>query len=75
MMDERKDTDVDPDRGTQMDKRDHEKANQRRREEAARIIVENNKRKQLKDTNERLLDQEALRQAAIRAGLEKPGRK
>jgi hypothetical protein len=44
----------------------------KRREEAARIILENERRKRTADTNERLLDQEALRQAMIRAGLEKP---
>ena len=47
-------------------------ANDRRRNEAARIIAEHARFKQTRDTNERLLDQDALRQASIRAGLETP---
>jgi hypothetical protein len=46
------------------------RANERRREAAARIIADRQKRKKLKQTDEMLLDQEALRQAAIRAGLD-----
>ncbi|HEY0232814.1 MAG TPA: hypothetical protein VGC55_16320 [Dokdonella sp.] len=48
------------------------RANEQRREKAARIIAEKQKRKKLKQTDELLLDREALRQAAIRAGLVKP---
>jgi len=47
-------------------------ANERRRQEAALIIQANEKRKRIKQTDELLLDQEALKRAAIRAGLEKP---
>jgi hypothetical protein len=49
-----------------------QKRNDARREQAARIIAGNERLKRLKMTDELLLDQEALRQAAIRAGLEKP---
>jgi hypothetical protein len=56
-----------------MDSGDQEqRAIERRRDEAARIIADIQKRKQLKQTNEWLLDQDALRRAAIMAGLEKP---
>jgi len=48
------------------------RASQRRREAAADIIAEKQKRQRLKNTDEMLLDQEALRKAAIEAGLEKP---
>jgi len=44
----------------------------RRREQALRIIADNEKRARTKRTDELLLDREALRQAAIRAGLEPP---
>jgi PHD/YefM family antitoxin component YafN of YafNO toxin-antitoxin module len=47
-------------------------ANERRRQEAALIIQANEKRKRIKQTDELLLDQEALKRAAILAGLEKP---
>jgi hypothetical protein len=47
-------------------------SNERRRNEAAKIIAENIKKKRMRDTDERLLDQDTLRRAAIRAGLEKP---
>ena len=46
-------------------------ANERRRQEAALIIQANEKRKRIKQTDELLLDQDALKRAAIRAGLEK----
>lgn len=54
-----------------MDHSDSE-SNERRRNAAAKIIAENAKKKRMRDTDERLLDQDALRNAAIRAGLEKP---
>jgi hypothetical protein len=44
--------------------------NERRRYEALKIIAANLRRKQMRDTDEQLLDQEALRQASARAGLE-----
>lgn len=46
-------------------------ANERRRQEAARIIAANEKCKRMKQTDELLLDQDALERAAIRAGLER----
>jgi hypothetical protein len=46
----------------------------KRREEAARIIATNEQRRRVSETNELLLDQEALRQAAIRAAIEEPQR-
>ncbi|MEP7043201.1 MAG: hypothetical protein ABI843_09060 [Dokdonella sp.] len=52
--------------------KEEERANERRRQEAARIILDNEKRAKHKRTDEWLIDQEALRQAAIRVGLEKP---
>ena len=55
-----------------MEKDQERRAIERRREEAARIIAEREKRKQLKRTDEWLLDQDALRAAAIKAGLEPP---
>lgn len=62
--------------GFVMGKNEEERrANERRRETAARIIAGEQKRKKLKQTDEMLLDQEALRRAAIEAGLEKPGDK
>lgn len=48
------------------------RANERRREAAARIIADKQKRTKLKQTDEMLLDQEALRRASIESGLEKP---
>ena len=55
-----------------MSTNDDRTANEKRREQAARIIVDNELRKRAKQTDELLLDREALRQASIRAGLEKP---
>jgi len=54
------------------EKKEEQNANERRRFEALRIIADLQRRKRLKQTNELLLDQEALRLAAIRAGLQKP---
>jgi|GEM_PF-2299331 predicted transcriptional regulator len=51
-------------------KKEEQTANERRRYEALHIIAELQRRKRQNRTNEMLLDQEALRQAAIRAGLE-----
>jgi hypothetical protein len=56
-----------------MSKESDQLANERRRDEAARIIAENARSKRFRDTNEKLLDRETLRLAAVRAGLEKPG--
>ena len=55
-----------------MSTNDDRTANEKRREQAARIIVDNELRKRAKQTDELLLDREELRQASIRAGLEKP---
>ena len=44
--------------------------NDKRREQAVQIIVDNEKRKRARQTDELLLDQEALRLASISAGLE-----
>jgi len=54
-------------------KKDEQIANERRRFEALRIIAEIQRRKRLQQTNEMLLDQEVLRQAALRAGVKEPG--
>jgi len=60
-------------KGCRMDpqKKEEQHANERRRYEALRIIADLQQRKRHRQTNEMLLDQDALRQAAIRAGLEK----
>lgn len=54
-----------------MSSNDEQRSNERRRQQAAEIIAAQQKRKRLAETDEMLLDQEALRQAAIRAGLKK----
>lgn len=48
------------------------RAIERRRQEAARIIAANEKRRRARITNELLLDQDALSRAAAEAGLEEP---
>jgi hypothetical protein len=55
-------------------KKEEQNANERRRYEALRIIADLQRRKKQRETNEMLLDQDALRQAAIRAGLEEPSK-
>ena len=53
------------------EKTDEEKrANERRREAAARIIADNHKRTKLQQSNKLLLDQDALRKATSRADPE-----
>jgi len=54
-----------------MTKEQERRENERRRQQAALIIASNEKRKRIKQTDELLLDQDALKRAAIRAGLEK----
>jgi hypothetical protein len=51
-------------------KKEEQNANERRRYEALRIIADLQRRKRHKQTNEMLLDQETLRLAALRTGLE-----
>jgi hypothetical protein len=55
-----------------MSDHDQQNANQRRRERAMEIIAADGVRKRLRDTNERLLDQERLNEAAARAELDDP---
>jgi len=51
--------------------REHEKIrNDHRRDQALVVIADNERRDRMRRTDEMLLDREALRQAAIRAGLE-----
>ena len=53
--------------------REHEKIrNDHHRDQALAVIADNERRDRMRRTDELLLDREALRQASIRAGLEKP---
>ncbi len=51
---------------------EEQRAVRKRREQAALLIAEKEQRKRRARTDEQLLDQARLREAMIRAGLEKP---
>ena len=55
-----------------MSRQEEQCANRKRREQAAMLIAENEQRQKRARTDEQLLDQARLREAMIRAGLEKP---
>ncbi len=54
-----------------MSRQEEQLAIRKRREQAARLIAEKERRRQRARTDEQLLDQERLREAMLRAGLEK----
>ena len=58
-------------RAERMSRQEEQLAIRKRREQAARLIAEKERRRQRARTDEQLLDQERLREAMLRAGLEK----
>lgn len=57
-----------------MSRQEEQQAIAKRREQAARLIAEQEQSRQRARTDEQLLDQERLREAMVRAGLEKSKR-
>lgn len=53
-----------------MSRQEEQRAMHKRREQAARLIAEQQRQKQRARTDEQLLDQARLREAMLRAGLE-----